>query len=306
MPLVFGGAVPHDPSMFVSPSEWTKVHTAISAGLPQPPQFESESTDEIRDRLEKNFLQVRERLAESRPDVVVLVGDDQNEVFSDALMPTLALFLGETVSGTTNVALAGQSLRENHVELKGMPKVAETIFSGLVERHFDVTRISELSPLSRPDGGIGHAFTRPASALGLAHSTVAVIPLFLNVYFPPLPSAARCHSLGVAIREIVDQRPERVAIVASGGLSHDIKGPRAGWIDEPLDRWLLSRIESGDSDALKQVFQVDSASLRGGTGELRNWIVVAAAFQGWRPRVVDYVPVYHMGTGLAWALWEEA
>lgn len=306
MPLVFGAAVPHDPSMFVSPSEWSKVHSAISAGLPQPPQFETEATEEIRHRLEKNFLHVKEGLAESRPDVVVLVGDDQNEVFSSALMPTLAIFLGESVSGTTNVALAGQSLRENHVELKGRPKLAERIFSGLVEREFDVTRISELSPLSRPEGGIGHAFTRPASALGVADCSVAVIPLFLNVYFPPLPSAARCYSLGIALREILDERPENVAIVASGGLSHDIKGPRAGWIDEPLDRWFLDRIESGDSEALKQVFQVDSAAVRGGTGELRNWIVAAAACHGWRSTVVDYVPVYHMGTGLAWAVWEEA
>ena len=75
---------------------------------------------------------------------------------------------------------------------------------------------------------------------------IPVVIVFLNAYSPPLPSARRCYELGLAIRELLDERTERVAIYGSGGLSHDPNGPRAGWIDEPFDRWVLDRIAWGN------------------------------------------------------------
>jgi protocatechuate 4,5-dioxygenase beta chain len=133
---------------------------------------------------------------------------------------------------------------------------------------------------------------------------IPIVPLFINEYYPPLPTAKRCYDLGVALADVLAACPERIAIYASGGLSHDPSGPRAGWVDEPLDRWVLERLEHNDSDALQHLFTFDSDTMRGGTGEIRAWITVAGAMQ--RPaRVVDYIRAHHAKVGLAFAYWPE-
>jgi protocatechuate 4,5-dioxygenase beta chain len=110
--------------------------------------------------------------------------------------------------------------------------------------------------------------------------------------------------LGRAIERFFAKRSERVAIYASGGLSHCPVGPRAGWVDEPLDRWVLNRIETGNGEELSNLFLFDSDTLRSGTGEIRSWITVAGAFHGLAGKVVDYIPSVHAVTGLGFAMWK--
>ena len=129
------------------------------------------------------------------------------------------------------------------------------------------------------------------------------MPVFTNAYHPPLPSAARCYAMGQALRDIFAKRPERIAVYGSGGLSHDPRGPRAGWVDEPLDRWLLERIERGEGAELQTLFTTKSATFHGGTGEIRNWIALAGVFDGVKGTVVDYIPAHHAVTGLGFAYW---
>jgi hypothetical protein len=109
--------------------------------------------------------------------------------------------------------------------------------------------------------------------------------------------------VGRALHQSLADRPERVAIFGSGGLSHCPVGPRAGWVDEPLDRWVLERIEKGEGEKLCSLFTFDSDTMRSGTGEIRSWITVAGAFEGRRATVVDYIPAYHAVTGLGFAYW---
>ncbi len=140
--------------------------------------------------------------------------------------------------------------------------------------------------------------------MGVGDTNMPTIPVFLNGYHPPLPSGARCYSLGQAIAKFFANRPERVAIYGSGGLSHCPGGPRAGWVDEPLDRWVLERIENGEGEQLRNLFTFDSDTLRSGTGEIRSWITVAGAFDGQSGKVVDYIPSVHAVTGLGFAYWK--
>jgi Catalytic LigB subunit of aromatic ring-opening dioxygenase len=143
----------------------------------------------------------------------------------------------------------------------------------------------------------------PAKRL-LPRLDVPIIPLYLNCYFPPLPTAARCWQLGEALARILATRKERVAIYASGGLSHDPVGPRAGWIDTPMDKWILDRIATNRGRDLQHLFTMDSATMRGGSGEIRAWIVAAAACQ-WKGEIVDYIPAHHAKTGLGFAYWPQ-
>jgi protocatechuate 4,5-dioxygenase beta chain len=74
-------------------------------------------------------------------------------------------------------------------------------------------------------------------------------------------------------------------------------------VDEPLDRWVLERLASGEGARLKDLFTFDSDTLRSGTGEIRSWIAVAGAFDGTKATIVDYIPARHAVTGLGFAYW---
>ena len=105
-----------------------------------------------------------------------------------------------------------------------------------------------------------------------------------------------------AARPVKRDGPERIAIYASGGLSHFPGMYNAGWIDQPLDRWILERLERNDVEALQHLFTFDSDTLRSGTGEVRAWISVAAAMK--RPATrVDDVAAHCTQTGCGFGSW---
>jgi protocatechuate 4,5-dioxygenase beta chain len=90
--------------------------------------------------------------------------------------------------------------------------------------------------------------------------------------------------------------------VSAGPARGDGGGPRAGWVDEPLDRWFLERLERNDGEALKHLFRFDSDTIRGGTGEMRACILVAGGMQRRAP-VLEYTPAAHAKCGLGFAYW---
>jgi hypothetical protein len=294
--------------MFVAAEHWPIVHRGLARDVPQPTELALETPAVIEtyvQRVTKGFAALRAQLETAQPDAVFIIGDDQNELFSNALFPSFAIFVGESAEGTYSISWIGEKPRDNWINLPCNSAVAKIALEGLVERGFDFGFIEKIVPLARPELGIGHAFTRIARVMHLVETGTPVIPIFTNAYHPPLPSAARCYALGQALRDIFAKRPERVAIYGSGGLSHDPRGPRAGWVDEPLDRWVLYRIARGEGAQLRSLFATDSAALRGGTGEIRNWITVAGAYDGMSGTVVDYIPARYAVTGLGFAYWNE-
>lgn len=309
MPLGLGLATSHAPSMFAPVEKWPKIYEILAGDVPAPPELAAETAAILQgyaERIEAGFGALRQQLAAYKPDALIIVGDDQNEVFGPSFNASLAIYLGEQVSGSTSIGFLGESHEENHVHLRCEPELAKLLLERLVEQGFDPAWIRELKPISRPLAGIGHAFSRPAKAVGAIDLDVPVIVCFLNAYDQPIPSARRCRDLGKAIRQAFEDRPERIALMASGGLSHDPRGPRSGWIDEPLDRWFLDQLAEGRVKSLMDLFTFDSDTLRGGTGEIRSWIVAAAAFEGLPATIVDYIPARHAVTGLGFAYWPVA
>lgn len=307
MPVVLGLASSHAPSMFVSADQWPVVHRKLVRDVPQPAQVAEETPRVIEgyvDRVNQGFATLRRELEAAKPEALFIIGDDQDELFSRALIPSFALFLGETAEGTYSISWVGEEPRDNWLTLSCNPDAAKTALEGLMARGFDCGFSEELVPLGRPERGLGHAFTRIGHMMELRKNGIPAVPLFLNAYHPPRPSAARCYALGRALRDIFADRPERVAVYGSGGLSHDPLGPRAGWVDEPLDRWVLERIERGEAAQLQSLFTFESDALDSGTGEIRNWIVAAGACEGMNGTVVDYIPARHAITGLGFAYWK--
>ncbi|HEY3919319.1 MAG TPA: hypothetical protein VGL83_16130 [Stellaceae bacterium] len=295
--------------MFVAAEHWPMVHRGLAGSVPQPPEFAQETPavlEEHARRVKAGFVTLRQQLEAVRPDALFIIGDDQNELFSKALIPSFAMFVGDAAEGTYSITWIGEKPQDNRITLPCNPAIAKIALDGLVARGFDFGFVEKLTPLARPELGIGHAFTRIGRVMGLVENGIPAIPIFTNAYHPPLPTAARCYALGQALRDIFADRPERVAVYGSGGLSHDPRGPRAGWVDERLDRWVLDCIAQAKGAELKTLFTTvtpDSPNLRGGTGEIRNWIAIAGAFPATKAIVVDYVPSRHAVTGLGFAYW---
>jgi len=295
--------------MFSPAEHWPKIHRGLARDVPQPPELALETPEVIEGyvkRIRAGFSALRGRLEAARPDALIIIGDDQDEVFSRALIPAFATLLSDEVKGTASISWLGEKPQENRILLRCHSGLARVALEGLMDRGFDLGYIEKFTPLARPERGLGHAFTRIGKMMGLAENGIPVIILFINAYHPPLPSAARCYALGKALRDVFAKRPERVAIYGSGGLSHCPIGPRAGWVDEPLDRWVLDRIERGEGAALQHLFTFDSDTLRSGTGEIRSWVTVAGAFDGINGNIVDYIPSRMAITGLGFAHWPQA
>jgi len=172
-------------------------------------------------------------LDETKPDVIVFFGSDHVETFSVSCVPTFAIIAG-------NRAVAKFAGREFHPRVHR--EMAEDMLTKLVvDYEFDVA-YSE-------DAELGHAFAVPFEYV-VGTRDIPVIPFFANVYVPPLPTPKRCAALGKAIAEIIKGRKERVAVIASGGMSH-FPGTRKYLSPEfDFDRWLVSQFEVGHTDAL--------------------------------------------------------
>jgi aromatic ring-opening dioxygenase catalytic subunit (LigB family) len=208
---------------------------------------------------------------------------------------------------------------EHWVTLEGQPELARFLATGLMSRHFDVAFST-----GADREGIGHAFTRPLESLA-PEPHVAVIPFYINCYYGPQPSAARCYELGRAVRKIIELWPAklRVGVIGSGGLWHTPMSAGAT-IDQHFDRQILAALERGDARRMAEVFDslepdidlTDTAEVDrfsggtgmvfgygSGTGEIRNWIAAAAVVDGTPGTVVDYVPINASPIGAGFAYW---
>jgi hypothetical protein len=248
-----------------------------------------------------------ETLAEASPDVALVIGDDQRELFLDDGIPAFACFTGSELFDMAPDAEIFDTLPKGiraaywavHGKEKAVHPVAQELSAHIAGRlaaaDFDLTVFTK-QPAGRT---LGHAFTFPRYRLGLPSAT-PIVPVFVNTYYPPnVPSAARCYRLGQELRRAVEswESDARVAVIASGGLTHFV-------IDEDLDRGVLDAIAARDAAALAGI---PRARLRSGNSEILNWVTAAGALEGLKASVLDYVPGYRTpagtGTGMAFAHW---
>jgi aromatic ring-opening dioxygenase catalytic subunit (LigB family) len=178
------------------------------------------------------------------------------------------------------------------------PDLGERLIRALIHDGFDVSHTQQLQSGQR----LGHAFAFVYRTL-MGEYIVPQVPVMINTYYPPnQPTVARCYELGRALGRAITswQDGKRVALVASGGLSHFV-------VDEALDREVLRAMLEKDRQRLtsfrEEVFE-------SGTSEIKNWVTVAGAMEetGRRLEVVDYLPLYRSkagtGVGAAFAAWQ--
>ncbi len=301
-----GLASSHAPAIFCPPEVWPTVYAAIPeyTKKSQPASAALETPEVIAgylQRIDAAFAKMRAELAKYKPEALIIVGDDDRHMFDESNMPAICVFTGKEVWGSTTPYYMKQHPADSRVTIPVHSDLAHVLLRGLIKRGFDPANSSVMRNVGDAEAGVSHMVVYPAPKLYLGLD-IPIIPIFLNEYNPPQPTGQRCWDIGVALADILKDRKERVAIYASGGLSHDPFGPRAGWVDEPLDRWVLERIEQNRGEDLTRLFSFDSDTLRGGSGEIRAWITAAGACR-WPGTVLDYMPIHHAKAGIGFAYW---
>jgi hypothetical protein len=145
------------------------------------------------------------------------------------------------------------------------------------------------------DAELGHAFSIPFEYV-IGKRDIPVIPFFTNTYVPPLATPRRCAALGKAVAELVKTRKERVAIIASGGMSHFPGTTKYLHPEFDFDRWLVSQLEAGNPEALLSMTNAQLDEV--GNTEMLNWADMFGAIGSPAGELIDYIPTWHHGLSM--------
>jgi protocatechuate 4,5-dioxygenase beta chain len=238
-------------------------------------------------------------MRQNRPDVIFLVFNDHATAFSLDLIPTFAI----GTAAQYRPADEGWGPRPVPV-VQGHPGLASHIAQSVIQDDFDLTIVNRMD--------VDHGLTVPLSLMCGAQdpSTGAwpcpVIPFAVNVVQYPVPSGRRCFALGQAIRRAVESfdAPLNVQIWGTGGMSHQLQGPRAGLINREWDNRFLDRLID-DPAGLAQLPHIDYVREAGSEGiELVMWLIARGAMAdvagGAKPRVAHrfyHVPASNTAVG---------
>lgn len=329
--IILGIATSHTPLLTLTPEQWqhradadyaNKALNMSDGRLIPYEQVLRELGPRSADVISAEILAAKERgcsdaldrlgdaLVQAAPDVVIIVGDDQRELFSAANQPAIAIFHGaeiitsdkygnEESADWVKAMGRGYMMDEAH-SVPGSPDFALELIQGLMNENFDVATSARVE--NPKEAGFGHAYGFIIKRL-FRGRTIPVVPVLLNTYYGPnVPTAARCHDLGRALARVIAASPSklRVAVIASGGLSHFV-------VDEALDHLVLDAVASGRHEALRSI---PRGALNSGSSEILNWIVTAGAVEALPLRSKEYLPLYRTpagtGVGAGFAVWGHA
>ena len=267
--------------------------------------------EKFQQRFEQNqrgVAKVAEALYGANLDVLIMVGDDQQEYLRDDNMPGVCVYWGDQVV----VKGRGPSTPVGNRPLVGYEEGDQTapthsalgrhIVEYLVESEFDVgcSRFLDPDRGGRSQGGIGHAFGFVYHRV-MTEAKIPTVPIMVNTYYPPnQPTPKRCFDMGRALRGAIEAWPAkaRVGILASGGLSHFV-------VDEELDYMAM---EGMKEKSIVKLSRLPRERMDSGNSEIRNWILTTAASEHLDMELFDYVPCYRSpaGTGcaMAYAKWD--
>ena len=230
-------------------------------------------------------------MKENTPDVIFLVYNDHATAFSLEMIPTFAI--GTAAEYTP----ADEGWGPRPVpKVIGHPELASHIAQSVIQQDFDLTIVNKMD--------VDHGLTVPLSLMcGQVDAwPCPVIPFAVNVVQYPVPSGRRCYNLGRAIRNAVESfdRPLNVHIWGTGGMSHQLQGPRAGLINAEWDNRFLDRLIA-EPDQLADVPHIDYVREAGSEGiELVMWLIARGAMSDKPPTVKHrfyHVPASNTAVG---------
>ena len=276
------------------------VEARSSEGLDR--QITRDVWDSRQQRCQAAIERLADIFAEARPDVAVIIGNDQMEIFDDRLIPAFSVFYGDTITNNEFSAerIAGLPpgiaesvpgyIPPGGADSAGFPELALKIIEQAIADEFDVATMKALPKPETPHA-FGFVFRRI-----MRDRPIPTVPVLINTFYPPnQPSVRRCYAFGKSILRAIQgwDSDLRVAVIASGGLTHFV-------IDEAIDRLFFDALQSRD---IEPIVKLGDAIFQDGTSEIKNWMPLAGAMAELRfePTVIDYVPCYRSeaGTGNA-------
>ena len=358
--LVAGIGTSHTPLLILPPEQWLdyaardntnpelvfppdglarSYNDAVANHVPDKVRHQPRDLDHFRTQSEtcqRALDDIRSTLSEVRPDVVVIISDDQDEWFYENNMPMFSVYWGDTVPLIPRPApTAGSELdrRMARTVAEGYGSIRRDVpvdaalgrhlVEHLVDHDFDISQMTYVDSTyggrvarryPRAEGGeLDVVRTTAHREQGIPHGygfvlerlvdhDVPIVPFCQNTCYPPnAVTPRRCYAIGSALAEAVATWDDdiRVAVIASGGLSHFV-------VDEELDRLLLTALQNND---VEQLTTLPRERLRSATSECLNWVTLAAMMNttDLKMELLAYEAVYRTeggtGAGLGFARW---
>ncbi|MFQ6026994.1 MAG: hypothetical protein ACE5Q6_05830, partial [Dehalococcoidia bacterium] len=263
-------------------------------------------------KLTDAFQILHDKLHDWNPDLVIVIGDDQQENFLPQNLPTFCFYTGSELVGhpfhgpgaKINLWEAPQDTR---YEFKAPEHFAKDLVAFLVRDGFDMSSATELK---EHKWGLPHAHVNPMMFLN-QDGAIPVLPLFVNCIgedagngYTPRPTAKRCYELGQGIRRFLDTRDERVAIIASSSWSHFFltdKFNRCAF-DVEFDRKNLEILKQGNTSKLAELTPTEIQE--SGDHEFLNWIIALGAIGEKPAEIVEVLDEQSQVSFKVFALWE--
>ena len=248
--------------------------------------------DEDRGKIFSAFEALGKTISAAKPDALVILSDDHLHNFFLTNYPAICIGAAQTYDSPVEHWLkASKRIFPGHVDL-GAYLVQQAL-----QADFDPAFSMELV--------LDHGSLTPIELAKLAND-VPIVPILINCVQPPLPTMARClqfgRFLGRALRAYTGA--DRIAVLATGGISHDISTPRMGMVNEAFDRTLLSLFEAGDDEATAR-FAADHVHEAGnGAEEIRMWVSAMGIAAGAPFRTHFYKAVANWYTGIGIGEWD--
>jgi protocatechuate 4,5-dioxygenase beta chain len=254
---------------------------AISQGLQDTPYWKP---------FFDGYVRAREWLAQEKPDVVVMFYNDHGLNFFLDKMPTFA------VGAASEYQNADEGWGLDVVApFPGDADLSWKLIEALVAAEFDITTCQELL--------VDHAFVNPMSLLWPGgQRPVRAIPIAINTVQHPLPSPARCFKLGQAVGRAIETWDDdlKVVVLGTGGLSHQLDGTRAGFINKPFDLFCLDKLVN-EPEAMTSLTSLELIEQAGSQGvEFLMWLAMRGALGGEVSRVhgAYHIPISNTAAGL--------
>ncbi|HEX3141043.1 MAG TPA: class III extradiol dioxygenase subunit beta [Rhizobacter sp.] len=270
----------------ITASVYTSHVPAIGAALDL-----GKTTEPYWQPLFKGYEFSKQWLKENTPDVIFLVYNDHATAFSLEMIPTFA------IGCAAEFQPADEGWGPRPVpKVIGHPELASHIAQSVIQDDFDLTMVNKMD--------VDHGLTVPLSLMcGQPQAwPCPVIPFAVNVVQYPVPSGQRCYNLGKAIGRAIASfdAPLKVQIWGTGGMSHQLQGPRAGLINKEFDNAFLDRLIA-DPEGLAKVPHIDYVREAGSEGiELVMWLIARGAMSSKPPKLAHrfyHVPASNTAVG---------
>jgi 2,3-dihydroxyphenylpropionate 1,2-dioxygenase len=286
MPLVCALAASHAPNILLEPGrEWEDFMDLHYSMAPQSsasrPTLEQQK--KLRRDAEAAFAVLRNDFEQAKPDVLIVVANDQFVNFFWNNIPTFFVTVGDEVKG--------QFTRHNF-HYRNHKELGKQIIRAGMENGIDFSFGEHIE--------LQHTQNVPLHFL-LPEPKIPILPIYVNTWVDPAPSPGRCYRVGELVRAVADDSKERVAILATGGLSHFPGSPRIGEIDETFDHKLLEVMRDGKGRSLVEYSVQDL--LQAGDTEFLNWMVVIGAIGDAKAGYTAYMPDF-VATGWGFVSWK--